>query len=187
MKDKILKLVKEGLTYKEIQKELGCSMSTISYHCKNNNIMSKNKINRLDDETILEIKKLYKELRSSLKVSKILNISKLSVLKYCDEIFYREKVTDDEKKIRLSKNVIDWRRRKKIELVEYKGGECEKCGYKKSINALEFHHIDPKQKDFSISGKSWSLERLKKEVDKCIIVCANCHREIHDEIGKEKK
>jgi hypothetical protein len=44
---------------------------------------------------------------------------------------------------------------------------------------LEFHHLDPNEKDFSIGGKSWSLERLKKEVDKCILICANCHRELH--------
>lgn len=80
-----------------------------------------------------------------------------------------------------SENVISKRRRLKEKLVEYKGGKCEICGYNKCIDALEFHHKDPNEKDFSISGKSVSLERLKKEVDKCILVCANCHREIHSE------
>jgi hypothetical protein len=75
------------------------------------------------------------------------------------------------------------RRRKKLKIlaVEYKGGKCEKCGYNKFIGALEFHHLDPKEKDFSISdsGSTRSWERLKKELDKCIIVCSNCHKEIH--------
>jgi hypothetical protein len=66
--------------------------------------------------------------------------------------------------------------------VEYKDGSCEVCGYEKSIGALAFHHRDPKEKDFTISAKSYAYERLKKEVDKCILVCSNCHIEIHEEI-----
>ena len=73
---------------------------------------------------------------------------------------------------------MEWRKRAKIKLVEYKGGCCIRCGYNKSYVALEFHHKDPNSK----SGKSWSLDRLKKEVDKCILVCSNCHSEIHEEI-----
>lgn len=83
--------------------------------------------------------------------------------------------------------VIDIRRRNKIKLVEYKGGKCEKCGYDKCIDALEFHHLNPNEKDFGVScGDTRSLEKLKSEVDKCIMVCANCHREIHAE-EREKK
>lgn len=77
------------------------------------------------------------------------------------------------------------KRRRKVKklLVEYKGGCCEKCGYNKCVDALEFHHIDPTQKDFGIGSKGHcrSLESMKKEVDKCIMVCANCHREIHSQ------
>lgn len=86
------------------------------------------------------------------------------------------------KKRSKSENVIIWRKKAKIKLVEYKGGECQICGYKRCISALEFHHIDPSEKDFTISGKSWSLERLKNEADKCILVCSNCHKEIHEGI-----
>lgn len=78
--------------------------------------------------------------------------------------------------------VIDIRRRNKIRLVKYKGGKCERCGYDKCIDALEFHHLNPNEKDFGLSCNSTvSLEKLKSEVDKCIMVCANCHREIHAE------
>lgn len=83
--------------------------------------------------------------------------------------------------------VIDIRRRNKIKLVEYKGGKCERCGYDKCIDALEFHHLNPDEKDFGVScGDTRSLEKLKAEADKCIMVCANCHREIHAE-EREKK
>lgn len=66
-------------------------------------------------------------------------------------------------------------------LVEYKGGKCERCGYDKCIAALEFHHIDPADKNYKIGSQAHtaSLERMKKEVDKCILLCANCHREEH--------
>lgn len=65
--------------------------------------------------------------------------------------------------------------------VEYMGGKCSKCGYNESIAALEFHHINPKEKEFAISSaynKSW--DRIKHELDKCIMLCANCHRELHN-------
>ena len=90
-----------------------------------------------------------------------------------------EKITPEERKKNKVRNVIEWRKRVKMNLVSYKGGKCEKCGYNKCVRSLEFHHLDPNEKDFTISGKSWSFERLKKEVDKCILVCSNCHNEIH--------
>ena len=70
----------------------------------------------------------------------------------------------------------------KHDLIEYKGGKCEICGYNKCESALEFHHLNPEEKEFAISSKGYtrSFELCKKEVDKCILVCANCHREIHE-------
>lgn len=65
--------------------------------------------------------------------------------------------------------------------VEYKGGHCIICGYNRCMSALEFHHLDQNKKDFSISvnGYTMSWEKIKNELDKCVCVCANCHREIH--------
>jgi hypothetical protein len=76
------------------------------------------------------------------------------------------------------------RKKIKVDLVNYKGGKCEICGYNKCIGALEFHHKDTKEKEFSLSGGgyTYSLEKAKKEVDKCSLVCANCHREIHSNL-----
>jgi hypothetical protein len=92
-----------------------------------------------------------------------------------------EKRTYQERKQYLLKAVQ--RRREKVRLmsVEYKGGRCQVCGYDRCIEALEFHHLDPTQKDFGISHKGYtrSWERVKEEVDKCILLCANCHREFH--------
>lgn len=70
----------------------------------------------------------------------------------------------------------------KHKLVEYKGGKCEICGYNKCDAALEFHHLNPNEKDFGIAYKGYTrnFDECKKEVDKCILVCANCHRELHE-------
>ncbi|MCX6718519.1 MAG: HNH endonuclease signature motif containing protein [Candidatus Staskawiczbacteria bacterium] len=74
------------------------------------------------------------------------------------------------------------KRRRKIKLlsIQYKGGKCQICGYNKYPGALDLHHIDGKQKSFGIGDKGYtrSWEITRKELDKCILVCANCHREI---------
>lgn len=69
----------------------------------------------------------------------------------------------------------------KLKMIEYKGGKCERCGYNNCPGALDFHHLDPTKKDFSISHiRTCSFNNtIKKELDKCILVCSNCHREIH--------
>jgi len=67
------------------------------------------------------------------------------------------------------------------------GGKCIKCGYDKSLVALQFHHTDPSQKEFSLGNKrgiTW--EQQLKELDKCELVCANCHAEIHYGIDNPK-
>lgn len=79
------------------------------------------------------------------------------------------------------------KRKNKLSYVKYKGGKCEICDYKKCINALDFHHLNPKEKDFEIGlTKNPKLnDKIKEELDKCILVCCRCHREIHDGLHKE--
>lgn len=71
----------------------------------------------------------------------------------------------------------------KKQLVDYKGGKCEKCGYNKCLGALQFHHINPEEKDFEITTKYkegfYDMQEMYKEVDKCKLLCANCHAEEH--------
>lgn len=72
------------------------------------------------------------------------------------------------------------RSRAKRAAVEYLGGSCRHCGYDRCIQALEFHHTDPTQKDFQLSNAfRCSLKDVKEELDKCILLCSNCHREEH--------
>ena len=77
----------------------------------------------------------------------------------------------------------------KKRIVELMGGKCEKCGYNKCLDALEFHHKDPSQKEFQIcsSGGCASFERTLEEAKKCQLLCANCHREEHWRQRQEQK
>ena len=65
---------------------------------------------------------------------------------------------------------------------EHLGGRCIKCGYDKCLKALEFHHLDPSKKDFTISNDHFKLKEAVEEVKKCILICSNCHKELHDNL-----
>lgn len=87
----------------------------------------------------------------------------------------------EEQRKRNIRQVTEHRKRKKSRAVDYKGGKCRVCGYKRCLGALQFHHLDPSQKDFSINqaaARSW--EYLRAELDKCVLLCGNCHVEVHD-------
>lgn len=93
---------------------------------------------------------------------------------YCEECVPPNISNNESSKIRS--------RLLKHKLIEYKGGKCERCGYNKCDGALQFHHLDSDEKEFTISGKNLGitpLEEFYKEVDKCILLCANCHAEEH--------
>lgn len=107
-------------------------------------------------------------------------------------IQYRE---SHEKHVRLYRQKYYERGYKlaKKQMIDYKGSKCFKCGYDKCLASLDFHHIDPSQKDFTICNylrklllknnelreKAW--QEIKVELDKCLLLCANCHRELHYE------
>lgn len=110
--------------------------------------------------------------------------------KTCDKEFEQNKNGNKQYcsiTCRNSKKVRNTRRNRKQKAIDYKGGKCERCGYCKCNSALTFHHLDPSQKDFGIGGrgenKSW--EKTKAELDKCIMLCANCHAEEHERLDRE--
>lgn len=72
------------------------------------------------------------------------------------------------------------RRRRALKriLVEEAGGACLICGYSRCDRALEFHHLDPKAKQFQITSHTRSLARLRAEASKCVLLCSNCHAEV---------
>ena len=74
-------------------------------------------------------------------------------------------------------------RNNKRNAVALLGGCCSICGYNKSIMALEFHHTIPTNKDVNFASMThWSWSRIEKELKTCVLLCANCHREVHEEL-----
>ena len=72
--------------------------------------------------------------------------------------------------------------RKKM-LIKLKGGKCMNCGYSKNLAALTFHHRNPENKSFPLDSRRLSntnLESLLLEAEKCDLLCANCHAELHN-------
>jgi hypothetical protein len=79
-----------------------------------------------------------------------------------------------------NKQTMERQQRLKELAVIYKGGRCAHCGYDRYIGSLEFHHLDPQAKEFALShSRSTTFEKIRPELDKCILLCSNCHREEH--------
>jgi len=84
--------------------------------------------------------------------------------------------------------VTEHRRRVKRKAIEYSGGKCIKCEYDSCNSSLAFHHVDPEQKEVELSdGRHRKWESAKKEIDKTILVCHNCHGEIHSNLWEPNK
>lgn len=80
-----------------------------------------------------------------------------------------------------AENVLKSKKRKKEFAVLQFGGECQVCGYSRCIGALEFHHLEVGTKSAHPTHiiQNWSWERAVVELEKCVLLCANCHREVH--------
>lgn len=158
-KNILIDLVEAGNSQREIAKELDVSQTTIKYWLKKFELHTKCK---------------QFASRPELKCSS------------CNETdqscFYKSKdgyVRSWCKKCH-NKYAVKRFRKYKAQAVAYKGGECEVCGYKKCLGSLDFHHKNPASKDLNWNKmRHWKFEKVKKELDKCVLVCRNCHGEIH--------
>jgi hypothetical protein len=90
------------------------------------------------------------------------------------------RVSREQKAADQVQRVSAHRKRLKARSIEYKGGRCQLCGYNKCNAALEFHHLNKGEKSFGLSRKgiTRSWESIRRELDKCVLICANCHREV---------
>jgi transposase-like protein len=166
MKKETLKdMVEQGFSIRKISTQTGKSQTTIRYWLKKY------------------------ELKTSFKkpTSNPWSCAKCQRKGLTQEDFYtrknRPRPTYSYCKECANKSKVDRQRIFKKKCVDYKGGECKICGYDKCIDALDFHHVNPSKKNRSIVsmrslGKKWD-ESVKTELDKCVLVCARCHREIH--------
>lgn len=173
-KQQVINLKKEGKTYDQIIELVNISKGAISTICKEANLGRTIKVPiELTPEKIQECQQLYDEIGNIKKVAKQTGIS----YDRLRNVIVSQTITPKN-----SYDCVKTRRANtKEKLIKYKGGKCEICGYDKCNQALEFHHVNPEEKSFTISQSNIykNLTILKQEVDKCILVCANCHREIH--------
>lgn len=165
--DLIVSLRKEGKNYTQIREATG---GTISKYCTQYGVSKDpRKVNEITPDLLQEIQERYNELKSLKKVAKEYHISAKRLRIAGIEILNPQKTKEE-----LTSQASCAR---KTKLKAYKGGKCIVCGYNKSIRALQFHHLDPTQKDFGISGTTKSFEKLKPELDKCVLLC---HGEVHE-------
>lgn len=161
--------IKNGLSLNQIAKKTNKSLTTIRYWAKKHNLKSK-------FETFLnQEKKEYGKFRFCPRCKK----------QVLTKNFYSRRGKENSSvycKVCTNEQTTERQKEFKLKCVEYKGGKCQMCGYEKCVAALEFHHTNPSEKDFNISHlKSYTFnEVVKKELDKCILLCACCHREEHD-------
>lgn len=102
------------------------------------------------------------------------------VCRVCSREYVYDRKKGHRKSICNSCNANHKRALIKKKALAYKGGKCVRCGYDKCDAALAFHHTDPSQKEFQISGShSASWDKMMKELDKCVVLCINCHAETH--------
>jgi len=75
------------------------------------------------------------------------------------------------------------RKKRKEKAYKILGGKCKICGYKKCTNAMDIHHLNGDDKKLTFAG-SWGLawKTIEKELDKCVLLCCRCHREVHDKL-----
>lgn len=148
MKEQILQLRAEGKSYRQIQKQLGCSRGTISYHC---NSETKRKV--IENQTRRRAGKPRREIDPVW-------IEERALLQY------------QPKETRLQA-LSRWYNDLKSQ------SKCKSCS-ENHIACLEFHHIDSKTKLFEISAfRFYALPEVLEELEKCEVLCANCHRKLH--------
>ena len=104
-----------------------------------------------------------------------------------DSEFYPKVKTGGAKKKYLSsyckpceiKRINEMKRRLRATLISYGGGACKKCGYNRCVEALEFHHRDQNAKEVDVRLLRSFNDTARQELDKCDLLCANCHAELH--------
>lgn len=174
-KEKIIELIKKNLSQREIASFLNVSQTNLRYW-----------LDKFELKT--NIKKYNKQ---NHKISTEKKCSKCNEVKKIREFYQR---TNSDRKhdvggyCKKCSNLYHSNRVKevKIKMIEYKGGKCERCNLNlkdSHYSVFEFHHINPKEKDVNFAKiKYQKWEVIQNEIDKCKLLCANCHRITHAEI-----
>lgn len=99
----------------------------------------------------------------------------------CNNLIPKQRAKYCSAKCSVNANSVKCRHRIKLRCCEYKGGRCADCGYAdlQYLDVFDFHHLDPNEKDFSLGGTKRSWSKIEPELDKCVMLCARCHRIRH--------
>lgn len=166
-KDLLTSLCDQGISLRGIAKKLDRSYATIRYWFNKYGIHTKcYRINKPNQRNCSKCGELLTDTNSYRYKS---GYRKEKIQSYCKKCN--------------SKEVLQRQRNNKRRSVEYKGGKCQICGYNSCDAALEFHHINPEEKDYnpaSLRLRKW--EKQLEELDKCVLLCSNCHREVHEKL-----
>jgi transposase len=159
------RLVARGLSIRQLAGELGVSYSTVRYWLRRHGVTNR------ATERIGQMR----EARAAGQREIERTCAKHGTTKFILEgrDYYRCARCRAE-------HVAGRRRKIKQQLVSEAGGRCQICGYDKSVAALHFHHVDPAEKAFGLSGNgaTRSIKRARAEAAKCVVLCANCHAEV---------
>jgi transposase len=161
--DELARLVADGGTIESIAEDLGRSVSTIQYWLRRHGL-----------------KTVRHHGRHQVPADKPERL-RLECLRHGWTDFVKRPDAEIYRCLKCrSEQVSKQRRRLKLKLIAEAGGRCEVCGYDRFPGALHFHHLDPSQKAFALSGDGAyrSLARARAETRKCALLCANCHAEV---------
>jgi hypothetical protein len=159
-RDDLEPLVEAGLSIREIAAELGRSPTTVRHWLRRHGFPPRRRRPRAGPDAPMKIADVCRKHGSSTFVLE-------------GSGYYRCAVCRVDA-------VTSARRRNKERLVADLGGRCERCGYDRHLAALQFHHRDRADKAFTISryGSAAPFAELKREAEKCVLLCANCHAEV---------
>ena len=162
-------LVSEGLTLTQIASRLDRSTATVRYWLQRHGLKTDPRNRRA--------------LRERAKAAGETRVN--SLCRRHGKTQFHIEASGRMRCVRCRGEAVARRRRKTKEiLVKEAGGSCRICGYERDVAALQFHHLDPSQKEFSLAmnGVTRSIEAMRREASKCILLCANCHAEV--EVGR---
>lgn len=165
IKEDLEKLIEKGYSVREIKKITLNGYSTIRYWLNKFGLKTKNSNLDKKKNNFKKICKVCNEEKDIIFFYKSRN-KVGTYCKNCSNLYHSNRVRDI-----------------KIKMIDYKGGECKKCNLqleKSHYSVFDFHHLDPNEKDSNFKQiKSWKWDRIKEEIDKCELLCANCHRIEH--------
>lgn len=171
-KDILEELVNKKLSSYKISEITGKSVSTIAYWLKKYQLKTKS---RIKDDPDCSTKYCNRCKREKNRSEFYNRRSFSGITSYCKSC--------------TNSQALERQRIFKQKCIDYKGGKCIICNYNKCNAALDFHHLDPNIKDFTIAESRFTKfdNRIKLELDKCILVCSNCHREIHSKLVEDER